>query len=32
MPDLDFEIDDSYEHGREIDELFEEIGPDNKKE
>lgn len=32
VPDLDFEIDDSYEHGREIDELFEEIGPDNKKE
>ena len=32
VPELEFEIDDSYEHARKIDELFEEISPDNKEE
>lgn len=32
VPDLQFEIDDSYERGMEIDELFEEISSDNKEE
>ncbi|MGB3340068.1 MAG: 30S ribosome-binding factor RbfA [bacterium] len=32
VPELEFEIDNSYEHARKIDELFEEISPDNKEE
>jgi ribosome-binding factor A len=32
VPELDFEIDNSYEHGKKIDELFEKISPDNKEE
>jgi ribosome-binding factor A len=32
IPDLQFEIDDSYKRGMEIDELFEEISSDNKEE
>jgi len=32
VTDLLFEIDDSYERGMEIDELFEEISSDNKEE
>lgn len=32
VPDLQFELDDSYERGMEIDELFEEISSDNKEE
>ncbi len=32
VPDLQFEIDDSYKRGMEIDELFEEISSDNKEE
>ena len=32
IPEIEFEIDDSYEHGRKIDELIEEISPDNKEE
>jgi ribosome-binding factor A len=32
IPDLEFEIDDSYEKGRKIDELLEEISTDNKEE
>jgi len=32
VPDLQFELEDSYERGMEIDELFEEISSDNKEE
>jgi len=32
LPDLKFEIDDSYEHGQRIDELFEEIDKAHKNE
>lgn len=32
IPEIEFEIDDSYEHGRKIDELFEKISPNNKEE
>lgn len=32
VPELEFEIDNSYEHGRKIDELIEEISSDNKEE
>jgi ribosome-binding factor A len=32
VPELEFEIDNSFEHSRKIDELFEEISPDNQKE
>ncbi len=32
IPDLMFKIDDSYEYGRRIDELFEKINKNNKKE
>jgi len=32
LPDLKFEIDDSYEHGQRIDELFKEINKAHKKE
>ncbi len=32
IPDLRFEIDDSYEHGKRIDELFGKINKANKKE
>ncbi|MCK4672992.1 MAG: 30S ribosome-binding factor RbfA [Candidatus Stahlbacteria bacterium] len=31
IPDLMFKIDDSYEHGKKIDELFKEISTDNKE-
>lgn len=31
IPDLVFEIDDSYEYGKKIDELFKTISTDNKE-
>jgi ribosome-binding factor A len=31
IPDLEFKIDDSYEYGKRIDDLFEEISKNNKE-
>lgn len=31
VPEIEFEIDNSYEHGRKIDELIEKISSDNKE-
>ena len=32
VPEIEFKIDNSYEQGRKIDELIEEISSDNKEE